>query len=60
MAKKIKIELESWSQCEDYGTVTKVNGVKLPIMNQETGTIVKKILEHIGYEVEVIETYEFD
>ena len=61
--KKIKIELNEWIYdrecgcCTEYGTTTKVNGEEMPLSNQDTATIVKMILEHLGYEVEVIETY---
>jgi len=60
MAKgKIKIELNDYDYncsdgcCTNYGTVTKVNGVELSCHNQDAGTIVQQILEHLGYEVEV-------
>jgi hypothetical protein len=43
--------------CTDYGTVTKVNGKELDCINQDVGTIIKGILTELGYNVEVIETY---
>jgi len=59
MKEKIKIELIDYDYdcadgcCTYYGTTTKVNGVELECHNQDTATIVKQILEHLGYEVEV-------
>jgi len=43
--------------CTNYGTVVKVNGVEMPFHNQDTRTVVEEILQHLGYEVEIIETY---
>lgn len=62
--KKIKIELDEWiwecgdGCCTNYGTTTQVDGVIMPLDNQDVGTIVTMILEHLGYEVELIETYD--
>lgn len=39
--------------CYNYGTVTKVNGVELPCHNQDVGTILSQVLEHLGYKVEI-------
>jgi hypothetical protein len=39
--------------CYNYGTITTVNGIELPTHNQDTETIVRQILEHLGYKVEV-------
>lgn len=62
MAKeKLKIELDHyWHPCQDgccdiYGTTTTVNGKELLYNNQDTATIVQQVLEHLGYDVEVIE-----
>ena len=41
--------------CLNYGTITTVNGIELPCHNQDTQTIVKQILEHLGYAVNFIE-----
>ena len=60
---KIKIEMDEWMYdcsdgcCTNYGTTTKVNGEEMPLINQDAGTIVRMVLEHLGYEVELIETY---
>lgn len=57
--KKLNIELnEYWHKCGDgccdlYGTITTLNGVKLDCHNTDAETIVKQILEHLGYEVEI-------
>lgn len=40
--------------CYDYGTITTVNDVELPCHNQDAGTILEQVLEHLGYEVEII------
>jgi len=64
MKEKLKIELIDYDYdcadgcCTYYGTMTKVNGVELECHNQDTATIVKQILEYLGYEVEV--NYEVD
>lgn len=61
--KKVTIELDRYSHncadgcCTNYGTTTTVNGEELDCHNQDAGTIVKQILEHLGYEVELKELY---
>lgn len=66
MKQKLKIELIDYTyQCADgcctnYGTITKVNGVELELHNQDAGTILRQVLEHLGYEVEVDCIYEYD
>jgi hypothetical protein len=60
---KVKIELNEYMYdcsdgcCTNYGTITKVNGEELDCHNIDTSTIIKGILEKLGYEVEIIETY---
>lgn len=39
--------------CYNYGTITTVNGVELPCHNQDVGTILQQVLEHLGYKVEI-------
>ena len=39
--------------CTTYGTVTTVNGVELPCHNQDAETILRQVLEHLGYEVDI-------
>lgn len=64
--KKVKIKLEDWVYtcgdgcCTTYGTTTTVNGVELDNINEDRGTIIQKILEHLGFEVDLEETYEED
>jgi len=61
---KVKITLtDYWTKCGDgccdnYGTVTNVNGVDLPSHNQDVDTILTQVLEHLGYEVELTHEYE--
>jgi hypothetical protein len=60
---KVKIELNEYNYtcgdgcCTNYGTVTKVNGEELPFHNQDVATILRGVLEKLGYEVEIEETY---
>lgn len=62
--KKVKVEINDYTYncadgcCTDFGTQVIVNDVELNSNNQDAGTIVKRILEHLGYEVELIETYK--
>ena len=44
--------------CYNSGTITTINGVELPLHNEDTETIVKQILEHLGYTVEVEYIYD--
>ena len=44
--------------CTNYGTIIKVNGVELPSHNQDVYTILHNVLEFLGYEVEINETFE--
>ena len=39
--------------CLDSGTKVTVNGVLLPFQNEDTETIIKQILEHLGYTVNI-------
>ena len=39
--------------CDIYKTITEVNGVELTSHSQNYETIVKNILEHLGYTVEI-------
>lgn len=61
---KIKVEIREYCYtcgdgcCTEYGTITKVNDVELDCHNQDTSTIVQQILEHLGYEVEMIESFD--
>jgi len=63
---KLVVELHEYSHscsdgcCTDYGTMVKVNGVELPFHNTDTYTIVEQILKHLGYDVEMKDSYDFD
>lgn len=63
---KVNINLKQYSYtcgdgcCTDYGTITTVNGNQLELHNQDTSTIVEQILEHMGYDVDINEEYDFD
>jgi hypothetical protein len=60
----LKINLHEYSYhcgdgcCLNYGTITTVNGVKLPLHNQDAGTILRQVLEYLGYEVEIENTFD--
>ncbi len=66
MEKELKIELHEYSYtcgdgcCYNYGTITTINGEELSCHNTDTATILKQILEHLGYKVEIDETYKYD
>ena len=45
--------------CTDFGTVTTVNGVELPCHNQDAETILRQVLEHLGYEVDIESSYDY-
>jgi len=61
--KKLVIELNEYSYncadgcCTNYGTIVKVDGVEMPYHNQDTPTILEEVLRHLGYEAEIIETF---
>lgn len=58
--KKVKIEFNHYHNtcgdgcCDNYGTITTVNGVELECHNSDVETIVKEILKQLGYEVEMV------
>ena len=57
--KKIKINLNEYNYscsdgcCDNFGTKTTINGTELPFYNQDAGTIVKGVLEHLEIDAEV-------
>jgi hypothetical protein len=61
---KLKIDMHEYYNncsdgcCTDYGTIVSVNGVEMPFRNQDTYTILKQVLEHLGYEVEINESLQ--
>lgn len=66
MKKKVAITFREYGYtcgdgcCYNYGTITTVDGEELNNHNQDTYTIVKGILEKLGYEVEIEELYDED
>lgn len=62
--KTLNIKLHEYSYhcgdgcCFSYGTITTVDGVDLPCHNQDVSTILKQVLEHLGYTVEIENTYD--
>ena len=62
--KKLDIKIEHWDYtcgdgcCTTYGTSVTINGAELQNQNQDIPTILEKVLEHLGYEVEIEETFE--
>lgn len=44
--------------CVDYGTVTEVNGEEVESYSQDIDTILKGILEKLGYNVTIANIYE--
>ena len=54
---KLKIDLNEYEiHDEDFyesGTITTINGEELYCRNSDAGTIVKQVLEFLGFEVEV-------
>ena len=59
--RRFKIELLDYDDYgfEEYGTQVFVNGVEMPFANRDRATIIRQILEYLGYEVEVDEIAEF-
>lgn len=62
--KKLNIELNEFCYdcadgcCTNYGTITKINGQELELYNSDTATILRQVLEHLGYDVEIITNIE--
>jgi hypothetical protein len=62
--KKLKITFTEYGYscgdgcCYNSGTITTVNGVELPLHNDDGETIAQQILEHLGYKVEVEYIYD--
>lgn len=44
--------------CDDYGVDIFVNGVEMETRYENLEQNIQEILEHLGYEVEIIRTYE--
>lgn len=62
----LKIELHEYGYscgdgcCYNYGTITTINGVELPCHNQDAETILRQVLEHLGYKVEIISSDDIE
>jgi hypothetical protein len=39
--------------CDHYGTTTTVNGILLDSHNQDVETILRQVIEHLGYDVDI-------
>lgn len=39
--------------CQHFGIVTTVDGVEMPAHNTDTETILRQVLEHLGYKVTI-------
>lgn len=66
MKEKLNIKLTEYHYqcgdgcCDHFGTITEVNGEQLELHNQDTGTILRQVLEHLGYEVDIEEDYDYE
>lgn len=55
----LKISMRDYSNecgdgcCHDYGTITTVNGVQMQAHNTDKETIMRQVLEYLGYKVEI-------
>jgi hypothetical protein len=62
--KDIKIKITDWNHtcsdgcCTTYGTNINIDGVDLECQNQDVSTILRNVLEHLGYNVDIETTYE--
>jgi len=63
--KKLTITLTEYSYecgdgcCTNFGNITNINGVDLDCHNQDTQTILQQVLEHLGYEVDITQNYDY-
>ena len=63
MTKILKINLDEYDYkcadgcCDHFGIITTVNEVELPSHNRDAETILKQVLEHLGYEVEITQSF---
>ena len=61
--KKVKIVIDEWNHtcgdgcCYTWGKNINLNGTDLSNQSDELGTQIQQVLEHLGYEVEIINTY---
>jgi hypothetical protein len=62
--KDIKIKITDWTHtcsdgcCTTYGTNVNIDGVDLECQNQDVSTILRNVLEHLGYKVDIETIYE--
>ena len=60
MSKNLTIHFDEYDYkctdgcCDHYGIITSVNGVEMQAHNTDKETILRQILEHLGYTVEII------
>lgn len=63
MGQKVTIKLEGYAFtcvhgcCLHHGTIVTVNGKELEIKNDNNGTILGTVLVELGYEPDIIETF---
>ena len=61
--KCVVIELNEYSSycsdgcCCDYGLNTKVNGVEVSECSEDIGIVLERVLEHLGYEVQIVRSH---
>jgi len=66
MKEKLHIKLHDYYYtcgdgcCTNYGLIKTVNGVQMSSHNQDVYTVLKEVLEHLGYEVEIEETNDYE
>jgi len=64
MNNELKIILHEYSYkcadgcCDNYGTITYVNGVDLPFHDQDADNILKQVLEYLGYDVTIEHSWD--
>jgi hypothetical protein len=46
--------------CYNYGTVVTVNNIELDSNDQEAGTMLKNVLDHLGYNVNITYSEDYD
>ena len=62
----LKVEMHEYGYscgdgcCYNYGTITTVNDIELPCHNQDAETILRQVLEHLGYKVEIDYIYDVE
>jgi hypothetical protein len=60
----INIHQYSYSSADggsyNYGTITTLNGNELPCRNNDIESVIRQLLEHLGYNVEITLTEDHD